>query len=384
VTKARDLASNAQGSKPTIVDAKGDIIVATAADTVDRLAVGSNGDALVADSTTSTGLRWQPSQAAGKNAIINGAFDVWQRGTSISVSASSKTYTADRWWAFQGGGTSTVSRQTTDLTAFQYGLRYQRNSGQTATNGLFIQSPVETINAIPYAGKQVTFSFYAKRGANYSASSNLLNVVFQAGTGTDQDGYGGYTGNVGYVDTTVTLTTSYQRFSYTFTIGATITEFQPVFYYTPTGTAGANDWFEITGVQVEVGAVATTFTRAGGTIQGELAACQRYYYLLGNGNTATNRSICSAAAYASNDASGVVQFPVTMRTTPTLTASSGTNYYGFLRDSATDGFNSFTLGYADTTSAIIYNASQISSTAGHGGIFITQSASASVAFGAEL
>ena len=48
----------ATGIQPTIVDAKGDLIVATAADSVDRLAVGTNGQALLADSTTATGLKW--------------------------------------------------------------------------------------------------------------------------------------------------------------------------------------------------------------------------------------------------------------------------------------------------------------------------------------
>jgi hypothetical protein len=46
------------GIQPTIVDAKGDLIAATAADTVNRLAVGSNGQVLTADSTQSTGLKW--------------------------------------------------------------------------------------------------------------------------------------------------------------------------------------------------------------------------------------------------------------------------------------------------------------------------------------
>jgi hypothetical protein len=46
------------GIQPSIVDAKGDLIAATAADAVGRLAVGTNGQQLVADSTASTGLKW--------------------------------------------------------------------------------------------------------------------------------------------------------------------------------------------------------------------------------------------------------------------------------------------------------------------------------------
>lgn len=56
----------------TIVDAKGDIIVATAADTVSRLAVGTNGQALVADSTAGTGVKW--GSAGGLVYITSSAF----------------------------------------------------------------------------------------------------------------------------------------------------------------------------------------------------------------------------------------------------------------------------------------------------------------------
>jgi hypothetical protein len=50
----------------TIVDAKGDIIAATAADTVARLAVGANGTVLMADSSTATGLKWETAGGGGK------------------------------------------------------------------------------------------------------------------------------------------------------------------------------------------------------------------------------------------------------------------------------------------------------------------------------
>ena len=55
------------GIAKTIVDAKGDLIAATAADTVDRLAVGANDTVLTADSSTATGLKWAASGGAGAN-----------------------------------------------------------------------------------------------------------------------------------------------------------------------------------------------------------------------------------------------------------------------------------------------------------------------------
>jgi len=98
----------------TVVDAKGDLIAGTAADTVNRLAVGSNGESLVADSSTSTGLRYQADYAAGKNAIINGAFNVWQRGTSVSLTSNTYAYGPDRFVALCtfSAGTSSFSQQS--------------------------------------------------------------------------------------------------------------------------------------------------------------------------------------------------------------------------------------------------------------------------------
>ena len=64
MTKARDLASNSTGSKPKLVDAKGDLLVGTAADTAGRLAVGANTYLLTADSAEATGMKWAAPTAA--------------------------------------------------------------------------------------------------------------------------------------------------------------------------------------------------------------------------------------------------------------------------------------------------------------------------------
>ena len=57
------------GIAKTIVDAKGDIIAATAADTVSRLAVGANDTVLTADSSTATGLKWATPSSGGMTLI---------------------------------------------------------------------------------------------------------------------------------------------------------------------------------------------------------------------------------------------------------------------------------------------------------------------------
>lgn len=309
----------------SIVDAKGDLIAGTAADTAARLAVGNNGETLVADSSTSTGLRYQGSMAAGRNFIINGGFDIWQRGTSVAAQQVGFNYVSDRWGGSSNtSGAATVSRQvtgdTTNLPFVQYCARYQRTAGNTATGIQYLNQPIETINSIPLAGKTVTVSFYARAGANFSASGNILTAALYSGTGTDQNYLGTWTGGVLLGSTNATLTTTWQRFQFTATVGATATELTLPFTYTPTGTAGANDYYEVTGVQLEVGSVATQFTRAGGTIQGERDAC-RYYY---NGNTFAFR----LSAGVTNLANAVTMYLPQMRTLPTLAytaAASATN-----------------------------------------------------------
>jgi len=318
------------GIQPTIVDAKGDLIAAVAADSLNRLAVGSNDQVLVADSAASTGLAWKSYGAqvvAGKNFVINGGFDIWQRGTSVSVAASvSNTYTADRW--SMGTGTSqtcTVSRQatgdTTNLPFIQYCARVQRNSGQTGTATIPFTQAMETINSIPFMGKTITFSFYARAGANYSAASNALGVQLYTGTGTDQNLWS-YTGTIAVLNTSATLTTTWQRFTYTGTLSSSGNEIGFQFNHTPTGTAGTNDYYEITGVQLELGSVATPFSRNSATIQGELAACQRYYWRTGLGNIYS--SYGTGTSISGNTTTIIVNCPVSMRIAPTVLDGTGT------------------------------------------------------------
>ena len=376
--------------QPTIFDAKGDLLTATAGDTPARLAVGESGSTLVADSSTSTGLRYNPQNALA-NPVINGGMDIWQRGTSISVSASSTPYTADRWQISTGANqASTVSRQatgdTTNLPNVQYAARVQRNSGQTGTGSIAFVQSFETTNSIPLAGKAVTVSFYARKGADYSASSSALGLDFISGTGTDQNRIAaGYTGNANVFSNAVTLTTSWQRFVFTGTVPATATELATYFIFTPTGTASTNDYFELTGVQIDLGTYtassAPTFRRSGGTLAGELVACQRYYYLHVSGS---NKAIGMASVYNTGEINTQHSFPVTMRVSPTLTSTSGTNYYKLYGNNTSTLFNGpwNTQQTSTTMGGMYFLASGL--TAGTAGILNTENAASLIAWSAEL
>ena len=309
----------------TPLTTKGDLFTFTTVDA--RLAVGNNGETLVANSAASSGLTWQEPKAS--QPILNSAFQVWQRGTSGTGNANTATtnYLADRWLNYRGVAGSTYSRQvtgdTTNLPNIQYCMRVSRDSGNTSTSTMYLDQIMETVNSIPFAGKAVTLSFYARKGANYSATSSLLSAYLTTGTGTDQNINGTWTGAVNVVSGSATLTTTWQRFQYTGTIGATATQLDIEFQFVPTGTAGAADYYEVTGVQLEVGSVATPFKKFSATIQGELAACQRYYNRI-TPSTGAYEVLGSGYAISTTVTTITVPFPVSMRIKPTSAETTGT------------------------------------------------------------
>ena len=356
----------ATGRVPTTANspltAKGDLFTYSTAPA--RLAVGNNGEQIVADSSTSTGLRYQTGYNA--NAVINGGMDIWQRGTSFTANTG---YTADRWYKSAVAGrtyTRQTTSDTTNLPTIQYCLRASRDSGNTATDNIVLSSSLESVDAQKFVGQTVTLSFYARKGANFSPTSSNIIARLYSGTGTDQNVEVSYTGSAAVINQSAVLTTTWQRFQYTATVGTTATELAVWFASVPVGTAGAADYFEITGIQLELGSIASTFKRAkGGTIQGELAACQRYYLKSYNQATApaTASNTVGNFAYSSISTSNVdnrvnVRFPVAMRTTPTMTIySTSTGTSAKIFNEQTSGDLGATTQYVGESGFYVYASS---------------------------
>jgi hypothetical protein len=255
-----------------------------------------------------------PPFAAGKNKIINGDMGVWQRGTSFSITAN-LTYTADRFlvaYSTAAPTSWTISQQTfTPGTApvagyeGQYFFRSQVTTIGTATSPSMRQR-IEDVRT--FAGQSVTVSFWAKADTARTVTSALTQVFGSGGSSAVTALDGG----------SLSLTTSWTRYSYTGSIpsisGKTIGTGSYLQFAITLPTADAT--IDIWGVQVEAGSVATAFQTATGTIQGELAACQRYYWRFtgGNGNFA---AYGTGVTGSTTQCDVFVQFPTTMRTRPT-------------------------------------------------------------------
>ena len=357
--------------QPTIFDAKADILTATAADTPARLAVGNNGETLVADSSATTGLRWQGDYAAGKNKIINGDFRINQR--AFTSNTTSGTYNFDRFFQVNGGttGTLTVTPQTFtpgaapvagyEATNF---VRCVTASGASTNTFALLEQKIEDVRT--FAGQTITVSFWAKAG---SGTPNLSVEIEQAfGSGGSGSFFTASTAKQA-------ITTSWARYSFSVTvpsisgktIGTSSTTVVSIWlsggsdFNTRSNTVGLqNATFDIWGLQAEAGLVATPFQTATGTLAGELAACYRYYYR--RNPSGVGYGLATTSAFSTSDGYARLDFPVTMRTAPALTTTGTASNYRLYVNNLVN-LTAIALQFAGTDYALL------SVTTGAGGMY---------------
>lgn len=296
---------------------------------------------------------------AGKNKIINGDFRINQR--AFTSTTTSNAYGFDRWQMSNAGGTSTYSAQTFTTGAAPVAGYESTNfaciltSGQSAAGDYsFFRQLIEDVRT--FAGQTVTVSFWAKAATGTPKIGIEAAQVF--GTG------GSPSAQVQTAFGSVTISTSWTRYSISYaipsisgkTIGTTAnTSSLNIGLWVSAGATFAtrassigiqNNTFDIWGVQVEAGSVATAFQTATGTIQGELAACQRYYWQSNadGGSAFANLTSFSGVASSSTALQFAINTPVSMRVKPSSVS------YSTIR--VVDGTNALTTISAVTVSAV--------------------------------
>jgi hypothetical protein len=392
--------ADASGIPATIFDAKGDLIAASAADTAARLAVGSNGQVLTADSSTATGLTWAtPSSGgsntffAGKNKIINGDFGVNQRSfTSVTTDGA---FGFDRWALGTTFGTTysaqTFTAGTAPVVGYE-GTNFARiaTTGQSGTNAisLFLQR-MEGVRT--FAGQTATVSFWAK------AASGTPKVAIEA-----QQNFGsGGSSTVNTYAGQITTSTSWARYSVTVAIpsmsGKTIgaSNFLALQLWTSAGTdfngrTGSlgiqNATIDIWGVQVEAGSSATDFvTASGNSPQAELAMCQRYFNRFSSASNAYNNFSTGNVRQTGAGANSFfnLYFPVEMRIAPT--AATFTNITSCrIQQGATDSTVTAALFDGATSKNGVFAAQATIAATGAGVLAANNSTAVTIDWSAEL
>jgi hypothetical protein len=329
-------------------------------------------------SASSTYVPQNNAMFAGKNKIINGDFGIWQRGTSFTAN---QAYNADRWNSgWDSSPTVTISRQaftagTAPVTGYE-GTFFHRTAVSSLSSMTLLDTKQYIEDVRTFANQTVTVSFWAKADTTRNITVFLLQNFGTSGSS-----------DVTTSTVSISATTSWTRFSATFSVpsvtGKTINanNYLSLFLRYPAATFTIDIW----GVQVEAGDTATPFVPAGGgSVGAELALCQRYYYLLANG--ATHDFIAMGTYLTNTDVFAFVNFPVTMRGTPTMVSSSGANYYRFWTTGNNDDFNDTGLQVASRTGVAFSQGASglVSGTLGRSGTVRTNNSLASIAFQVEL
>lgn len=357
----------------------------------------------------------QNATPAFKNRIINGAMVIDQRNSGAAQTWNgNNNYTLDRFFTYNngGGGVYTTQQVTDAPTGFTNSLKVTvttADSSITTTDLYFLQHKIEGYNVADLNwgtanAQPVTLSFWVKSsltgsfpvtiidaagGVNYRSYAILYTInsantweyktitipgESAGGTWSKINGVGmqvswGLGGGSQYTIAPNTWTLNKEAYQASGNVNIIST---------------VNATWQITGVQLEKGSVATAFDyRDYGR---ELALCQRYYYVLVSSG-GSNKTIGSGFYANSTRVDCPVTFKTSMRTTPTAVQTSGTNFYGMYCNNAVDHFNSFNdLSDASTEGGDLYASSNVSGTSGAAGqVFaISGSTAAYLAFQAEL
>jgi len=279
---------------------------------------------------------------SNRNLIINGAMQVAQRGTSVTGLEVGQGRTCDRIGTYVNTGTWTVTQETDAPDGFGNSFKVLATAvesfGTTGQVQIFYTIEGRDLQGVAKgtpSAKEMVFSFYCKANktgthaiafrdqdnsrvctkyftVNSTDTWEYKTIVLPADTtgAFDNDNNGSLQiemwMNGGSNFKTGTPTGTWEVFDNAIRLGDG---------HTATIGDSVNDYFQITGIQLEVGDTATPFEHR--SYGQELALCQRYFQW----------NPCGAASFSggSNQAAGGVALPVALRATPTITVVDGTS-----------------------------------------------------------
>ena len=244
-----------------------------------------------------------------QNFLINGGFDFNQRFGTGNHTATN-TYGLDRWWMQHNHTTVAISKQ--DITLEYANVRSCMrlyNTTRGAGSYLYVMQPIETSNVIPLLGKTITYSLSARRSSGLA--SGTLFIEIDGHTGTDTAVATLASAGTLIAKTTIAnadLSTTWKKYSITMVIPTGYKTIGCVIGFAGSPTDG--QYIDVKEVMLNIGTSAAPFQRAGGTIGGELALCQRYY--------CKSFNIDVPAAQNSGSSSGAISY---------MTLLNGANYH---------------------------------------------------------
>ena len=281
-------------------------------------------------------------QAIGDNRIVNGDMRIDQRYGGVAGQAAINTYTVDRWrYAATQPGKSIWGRGSSGATlpAFPYCLTFQSTSAYAVVAGdafAFMQT-IEADMVSDFAwgsasAQPVTLSFWVASNLTGTFSASIQNVAgtrsYPFAFSVPNTAWNRYTITIPG-DTAAAWVTSGNAGSIvlTFDLGTGVTYRGPANAWAPTNYVGVNGavsvvatnsaTFNLTGVKLETGSVATPYNRQ--SLAKSMADCQRYYQALGGHVLSAGYATAGTAVYTP------LLLPVQMRATPTV-AYSGVSY----------------------------------------------------------
>ena len=306
-----------------------------------------------------------------RNKIINGGFDIWQRGTSFTVSNSTNTYSTDRWRFLGSAFTGTLTREN-----FSPGQTEVPNSPDYFVKWTVTTNPAGNMafgqyieNVRTLAGKTATLSLYLKSSSTISADKNLQ-IRYRQVTG----GTGGTNNAINIGE----ITTSWQKFTFQLNIpsltgaglGTPNVSYLALEILSPSAHTSAFD-LSIAQVQLEEGTAATPFEHR--PMEVELGMCQRYYATsIPDGYTTSDFPTGADGAHmiasGTNDLFGYIPFPVKMRARPTTYIYSSINRTsGSIRrvnDGVDISVSSYQPGTGNNKSLVYFNGVSPSTSSG--------------------